>query len=163
MYLVFSKKSILTSRWPFFFNFFTKKLKKVKKVKKKYFQHFLMYRTKVQTQNCRLESKAILISIQTSTAIQDLLDYMPLANIPAQLKILIPQCLLTLVGMRSKFTKTYCYLQWATNHFKHLFRTQWHPQAHIKHIPLIPISFCSLLPPTATRLHSKVKHNLKLS
>jgi hypothetical protein len=33
--LEFSKKSSLTSRWPFFFNFFTKKLKKVKKKLKK--------------------------------------------------------------------------------------------------------------------------------
>ena len=55
------------------------------------------YLTRVQTLNYHLKSIATSISIQISRAIQDLLDYLP--NIPAQPKILIPQCLLTLVGM----------------------------------------------------------------
>jgi hypothetical protein len=64
----------------------------------------LEYLTRVQTLNYHLESKAISISIQISRAIQDLLDYLP--NRLAQLKILIPQCLLTLVGMRSRLMIT---------------------------------------------------------
>jgi len=122
----------------------------------------LEYLTRVQTLNYHLKSKATLISIRISRAIQDLLDYLP--NIPAQPEILIPQCLLTLVGIQSRLMKTYHYLQRAMIHFKHLFRTQPHPQACIRHIPLIPISFCSLSLLTATTLHSKVKpNNLKSS
>ena len=69
----------------------------------------LEYLTRVQTLNYHLESKAISISIRISRAIQDLLDYLP--NIPAQLEILILQCLLTLIRMRSRLIKTYHDLQ----------------------------------------------------
>jgi hypothetical protein len=102
------------------------------------------YLTRIQTLNYHLESKAISISIQISRAIQDLLDYLP--NIPAQLEILIPWCLLTLVGMRSMLMKTYHCLQRSAFRFKHLFRTQSHPQAHIRHITHTPYTHQFLQP-----------------